>query len=154
MKEKDAEKRSTKKYTNPVTPRYLKPKYKIPDELKVRRESSEDPDESTKSTKTASSSLPSGSSSAKDKSTPISSTKSDGIVHASRKPRRKKSTKKKPSKKGKKKKKEVEERQPERSDSYLNVISQYAIAGRKVKRKPAQRAGTLDQVRSVVIDHC
>ncbi|KAL6732329.1 hypothetical protein Aduo_003100 [Ancylostoma duodenale] len=147
MKEQDAKKRSTKKYTNPVTPKYLKPKYKIPDELKVKRDSSEETDESSKSTKGT------GPDSSKDERTPISSTKSDGAVYASKKSTRKKPTKKSPSNKGKKnkkKKKEVEEREmplPERSESYLNIVSPYAIAGRKVKRKPAQRVGTLAQIR-------
>ncbi|EYC30338.1 hypothetical protein Y032_0005g2586 [Ancylostoma ceylanicum] len=142
MKEQDVEKRSTKKYTNPVSPRYLKPKYKIPDELKVKRDSSEGTGaESTKSTKT-------DSTSAKEERTPISSTKSDGIVYASKKSTRK-TTKSTLTKKEKKKKEIVERKMPspERSESYLNIVSPYAIAGRKVKRKPAQRVGTLDQIR-------
>lgn len=53
MKEQDEERRAEKLYKNPVTPRYLKPKYDIPDELKVKREDTDNSTKSSKSTKAA-----------------------------------------------------------------------------------------------------
>ncbi|KHJ78583.1 hypothetical protein OESDEN_21794 [Oesophagostomum dentatum] len=132
MKEQDKERRSTQKFSNPVTPKYLKPKYAIPPELQVRRESDDDISQSSKSARTeppsAFSEMSSGS----------ASTKSDGAVYASGKTKKKKKKRSTKRSKGKRKagyRKERPPPEPERSESYMDIMNQYAIAGRKVRRK-------------------
>ncbi|KAK6726022.1 hypothetical protein RB195_004376 [Necator americanus] len=133
MKAKDVEKRSAKTFKNPVTPRYLKPKYKIPEEFKIERKSAEEYNTSVKSESNQSSGPSSEFYYGKGEETPLSSTKSDGSSHMSGF----KSSKKKKKKMDGKKREEDGRGMvaADKSESYLEHVNEYAIAGRKVKRK-------------------
>ncbi|CAJ0595833.1 unnamed protein product [Cylicocyclus nassatus] len=126
MKEIDEASRSKKTFENPVSPKYLKARYAVPEELKVHRDSDEKVSDQSDSERRPKS--------------PTSDSKSD-----------KRSSK--PSKKEDRKKYvETEEflpEKPERSESYLNLVSRYAIAGRKIK-KPLEKTENIRAKRASI----
>ncbi|VDM66733.1 unnamed protein product, partial [Strongylus vulgaris] len=129
MKEQDKASRSEKTFTNPVSPKYLKAKYAIPKELQVHRDTDEVMVDVSEKEERERQSNWSSSMSRSNKS------------HSSRKSLRSK----KKHKNGKTKKTE-EDVVPQRTESYLNLVNRYAIAGRKIKRKSPLRKG-LEQIR-------